>query len=488
MDLRDLLEISIGNLRRMKLRATLTVSGVVIAIGAFVSMVSFGAGIQQNVSAEYEKLGLFTAMQVYRTDAGDLPDSVAPGVLNRAAVRRLSELPGVRLAYAYEAFSVSATLDTITIETDAQVLPVAALGTRAFSNLLAGRRIGDSTVGEALVTDRFLEEMSIEEPDSIVGRTLVLAVKSSTLDSGIVAVFSDEDRAVRERLRAVRFDSLFRSNYAESVVVQELGAAVKRFMGGYLNKPMVTTDTLTVVGVLEQPGSGRLQVKPVIVPETTARKFAALGGATDPTTLAAALQSGELEGLFGGDTTSTDFSRVTLDLEATANYAVISDSIRALGFRPYSFAEQFQEIRKFFFYFDLALGVIGLIALVTASLGIVNTMVMSIIERRREIGILKALGADERDIRRQFLVESAVIGSVGGILGILLGWIVTRIASLVALEVMERQGIDQVELFALPLWLMATAFLFGFLVSLMAGLYPAARAARVDPVEALRNE
>jgi len=125
---------------------------------------------------------------------------------------------------------------------------------------------------------------------------------------------------------------------------------------------------------------------------------------------------------------------------------------------------------------------------VTASLGIVNTMVMSIIERTREIGVLKSLGAEERDIRLLFLAESGMIGTIGALVGILFGWLITRVASVVAHSIMEREGIPKFELFALPLWLILTAFLFGLLVSLVAGLYPAARAARVDPVEALRNE
>jgi len=163
--------------------------------------------------------------------------------------------------------------------------------------------------------------------------------------------------------------------------------------------------------------------------------------------------------------------------------------VEALGFRTYSFAEQFEEIQEFFIYFNMALGLIGLIALVTASLGIVNTMIMSILERTREIGVLKSLGADERDIRILFLVESGMIGSIGAILGIVFGWLITRVASVIARAVMESEGImEDMAFFALPLWLIATAFSFGLVVSLLAGLYPAARAARVDPVQALRSE
>jgi len=95
-----------------------------------------------------------------------------------------------------------------------------------------------------------------------------------------------------------------------------------------------------------------------------------------------ALQSGRLLSSGNGSGAKT-YGHITLDLEPTTNQSALADSIKALGYRPFSFADQFKEIQKFFFYFDLALGVIGIIALVTASLGIINTLVMSVLERRK---------------------------------------------------------------------------------------------------------
>ena len=128
------------------------------------------------------------------------------------------------------------------------------------------------------------------------------------------------------------------------------------------------------------------------------------------------------------------------------------------------------------------------IALVTAALGIVNTMVMSIIERRREIGVIKSLGAGEGEIRLMFIAESGVIGMTGSVIGIICGWTVTRIISIIAKTVMERREMPVFELFALPLWLILLTICFGLGISLVAGFYPASRAARIDPVEALRSE
>jgi len=490
MILRDLVEMSFGNLRRMKLRASLTISGVVIAIGAFVSMVSFGAGVQENIATEYEKLGLLTTMQALPAKTEDLPDSVSPGTLDEAAVVRLGQLPGVNLAYPFDDLAVTATFDTTIIKADAQALAGAALRTKMFSNLVAGRSFDSSGVGEVLVTRRFLEDIGVKEADSVIGKTLVLSVQSSSLDSALAPLLQNSRQSLRERLRRIDLDSLHQGDYRNRIIRKEVASAAQEFLDGYLHHQATTSDTLTIVGVLDLSGGRQLRIRPIIVSDATARLLSRAGSGPDPAALLSAIQGGSIGHLFDpeSDTSAESYSRVTLDLQATANYAALSDSIKALGFRPYSFAEQFQEIRKVFFYFDMVLGLVGLIALVTASLGIVNTMVMSIIERTREIGILKSLGADERDIRMQFLVESSVIGSVGAILGIILGWAITAVASLVAQRIMENEGIPPVQLFALPWWLILTAFLFGFLVSLVAGLYPAARAARVDPVEALRND
>ena len=109
-------------------------------------------------------------------------------------------------------------------------------------------------------------------------------------------------------------------------------------------------------------------------------------------------------------------------------------------------------------------------------------------ERRREIGVLKSLGADDLDIRMLFLFESGTIGAVGAVFGIGLGWLVSRLGSFIAQTVMENKGVEPVDFFAVPLWLIGAALVIGIVVSITAGLYPAARAARVDPVSALRSE
>jgi putative ABC transport system permease protein len=115
-------------------------------------------------------------------------------------------------------------------------------------------------------------------------------------------------------------------------------------------------------------------------------------------------------------------------------------------------------------------------------------MVMSILERTREIGIMKAIGGSEGEIKTIFFVEAAVIGVAGAALGLVLGWCVTRVANLVVNVRILPEGEAAVNLFYFPAWLILGAVGFSVLVSLAAGLYPAFRAARIDPVEALRHD
>jgi putative ABC transport system permease protein len=124
--------------------------------------------------------------------------------------------------------------------------------------------------------------------------------------------------------------------------------------------------------------------------------------------------------------------------------------------------------------------------LAVASIGIVNTLVMAILERRREIGIMKAIGASDSDVKRVFFAEAGAMGLVGGGAGVLLGWLIGRAINAGTNIYLARQGAGSVEVWYVSWWLVAGAIGFSLAVSLLAGWYPASRASRLDPVEALR--
>lgn len=163
-------------------------------------------------------------------------------------------------------------------------------------------------------------------------------------------------------------------------------------------------------------------------------------------------------------------------------------TIEQMGLHVFSISDQLEEFKRGFLIMDSLLGAVGTVALFVAALGIINTMVMSILERTREIGIMKAIGGSKNEIRLIFFVEAATIGLIGALFGLILGWIVTRIANMIANSQFLPQGEPPVDFFYFPLWLILGAVVFSIVVSLAAALYPANRAARVDPVKALRHD
>jgi putative ABC transport system permease protein len=129
------------------------------------------------------------------------------------------------------------------------------------------------------------------------------------------------------------------------------------------------------------------------------------------------------------------------------------------------------------------------VALVVAALGIINTLLMAVLERYREIGAYKALGASDGDIRLLFLAEAGLVGLLGGLGGLVLGRVVSLGLEVVVNAVARDHGIEgPVMVFAFPWPLLGGAVLFAVVVSVLAGVYPAGRAARIDPIRALRGE
>jgi putative ABC transport system permease protein len=159
-----------------------------------------------------------------------------------------------------------------------------------------------------------------------------------------------------------------------------------------------------------------------------------------------------------------------------------------MGFGAFSIIDATKNIQLFFRVFDSLLAIFGSLALTVASLGIINTLAMAILERRREIGVLKALGAADRDVRRLFFAEAGAMGLGGGIVGVFLGWLIGKVLTFGLNVYLARQQLPAIDLSSVTWWMVVLAISISILVSLAAGIYPASRAARLDPVEALRYE
>jgi ABC-type lipoprotein release transport system permease subunit len=182
------------------------------------------------------------------------------------------------------------------------------------------------------------------------------------------------------------------------------------------------------------------------------------------------------------------YSSLSVRVGGPNQVPAVEDAIKKMGFNAFSLVDATRSMRQFFAVLDGFLAIFGSLALAVASIGIVNTLVMAILERRREIGIMKAIGASDADVRGLFFAEAGAMGLVGGAAGVTLGWVIGRLINFGTNIYLKRQNFPPAQIWSVPLWLVLSAIAFSVVVSLLSGLYPAARAARLDPVQALRYE
>jgi putative ABC transport system permease protein len=171
----------------------------------------------------------------------------------------------------------------------------------------------------------------------------------------------------------------------------------------------------------------------------------------------------------------------------------VADSIKAMDFEAFTPQSFVQGINSFYVVLQVVFGGVGAIALLVAAIGIANTMAMAILERTREIGLMKAVGATNRDVLSVFLGEAAGIGFVGGLGGIALGWSAGQVINVLALAYLTSQaaqsgGPPPTSAIFTPAWLLPFSLLFATFIGLVSGLYPALRAATLVPVTALKYE
>jgi ABC-type lipoprotein release transport system permease subunit len=503
----DILRLALRNLREAKLRAALTTMGVVVGVSVIVTMVSFGLGLQRNLVDRFRELDLFNEITVYgrsvsalvtqelnrrarggggeggeaREGAGDGRRSrTSERALDDTALEEIGRMPGVAYVEPNVTFRayVRANGGTLQLSLGGARVPNAASRFQKFS---AGRMIASPEAGEAVVDSEFLRLFGFKTPADAVGQTLELLAPPEEGDGGeteegdglsFFGIPLDEPRGQGEKAG------------------EEKKAETP---GGQL-----VAETFEIVGVLQDevdqreggPAGGRrfrgvMPESRVYVPLGVARVWSARHrNSLDAVALALARESGII-----GEGEAEGYMSATVRV---SDPSVASDVVKRLkdaGFNAFSLLDELDEIRTVFLIINSALGLLGGISLLVASFGIANTMIMSIFERTREIGIMKAIGADDLDIKLIFFVEAAVIGFAGGSTGALLAWGIDRVANQLAFKfLLEPRGASFIDFFSIPPWLWLGAIIFAILVAVLAALYPAARASRIDPVRALRHD
>jgi putative ABC transport system permease protein len=455
MKARDLTELAVRNLREAILRNSLTTLGVAVGVASLVAMLSLGVGLQELANKRLSGSGLFDAIFITpRSNMrgfGAQPRANAPPAaeaqpLDEDARQKIAQIANVVEVYPEIRFPTEIRFEGKPHMTMVAGVPDSSRNGGSFEGM-NGKFFSGPSSDEAILQIEFAKELS-EKPETLLGKELVLRyAERQALPPDSAAKDSGKGRGSGNAPEA-----------GFSIVPHE--------------------KKLKVVGIVEtEPaagfggfGRGRL-----LIPNEVAQALRIA-------------QANDLRDVLRGTNSKPSFMSLTARVKSPKQVQAVEDSIKKMGFMAFSLLDATRNLRLIFTVFDLFLGIFGSLALAVASLGIINTLVMAILERRREIGVLKALGAADSDIRKLFFAEAGAMGLFGGVLGVAIGWFIGRLITWGTNFYLRRQDLPGIDLTSVPWWLMLGAITFAVVVSLAAGLYPASRAARLNPVEALRYE
>jgi putative ABC transport system permease protein len=476
----DLIELAGRNLREAGLRNSLTTLGIGVGVASLVAMLSLGIGLQKLATRQLGRSGLFdTVVVTSRTDSrGPRFAQAAPVTgqskpLDDAARHSFEQMPNV--AEVYPNFSA---VGDVRLESDKTgnhftvvgTLPQSARNSEAFDDV-QGTFFSAQDAQEAIILSDFGRDLlnlprephgadvklTREQADQLLGKYIVL--KYHKREAGESAPLAGKST----RKGQPDPDDIDNADEKQSEDMQSFNLVPRQLK-------------LRIVGIVSsEPNRGLRQGRtPVFLPLALAESLDMV-------------QAGELWTTLRPSETKT-YVALIVHVARSKAVAQVEDDIRKQGFTTFSILDASKGITRFFTFLDLFLGIFGSLALAVASLGIVNTLVMAILERRREIGIMKALGASDGDVKRIFFFEAGSMGLLGGALGAGLGWTIGRVINFATNIYLQRQDIKPENFWVIPPWLIGAALAFSVFVSLFAGLYPASRAAKLDPVQALRHE
>jgi putative ABC transport system permease protein len=459
----DLGELALRNLREALLRNSLTTLGVAVGVASLVAMLSLGVGLQDLASRRLANSGLFdTVLVTSRRNLRDFnrssADKSAPPQkarpLDDDARKEMEQLPNVVEVYPQIRFPTEVRYNGNPFSTVVAGVPVSARGNGAYDGM-QGNFFSSPIADEAILQIEFAKDLS-DQPSTLIGKELIVRyVERQPLASQAAPADPTTAKKVDGSAAASANDAI---NEGFSIVPRE--------------------KKLRIVGIIEtEPAAG-------FGGFGNGRLFIPLDVAT---TLRAA-QVTDLRDAVRTPSGKPTYANLTVRAKSPSQVEAIETSIKNIGFSTFSLLDATRNLRLFFTIFDLLLAIFGSLALAVATLGIVNTLVMAILERRREIGILKALGAADLDVKQLFFVEAGVMGLFGGIIGVCMGWLIGRAVTWGTNLYLHRQNLPPAHVFSVPWWLVLGGIAFAVVVSLAAGLYPATRAARLNPVEALRYE
>jgi ABC-type lipoprotein release transport system permease subunit len=517
MNFFDIIALAWRNLRQSKLRTALTVTGVVVGVAAIITMVSLGIGLQNNLLRDaLGRIDLFTQILVTgpgvdallamselnaAEDSGGggdpapasdgkaspAPTPIATRLLDDAAITELQSINGVRYAVPNFTFGNFIQYEGRTRHAIIGGAPISIEYNPRFKEFLAGRHISGEEAQEVVVTERFISWVRKKPSEAFDRRRRPRA----PFQNNSTPSKPDERRQKAAEEVIGKELVLLTMPEKDAAPTSVFGIPLIPDLGGVSEKPPAKPVDATaegferriyrIVGVLKtQEGFdiNNFLYSDMFIPLAQAREYREVN--RNPME-----RMGEV---LAGD---TGYQSAEVRVGDLSQIEAVETEIKKRGFAFRKFGNQIEDIRRIFMIVNATLALIGGIALLVASFGISNTMIMSIRERTREIGIMKSIGGSNGEIMRIFFVEAILIGLTGGVLGVISGWGTDRLLNAWANRYVAQQvgrAIRHIEFFTIPWYLIAGAITFAVLVSLIAAIYPAFSAARVDPIKALRYE
>jgi putative ABC transport system permease protein len=446
MKIFDLVRLILGNLSRRKARVALTAIGVVIGTAAVVILVSLAIGLQKNANEQLYGIGDLTQIQVM--PAYDMQGGGGGGMVVQVGGGGGKE---------------------------GQPQPARLLTNSALDELRAISGVALVIPREYLMTGVLVKYQKLEGGSGIIG------VESPNLaDLGLEATQGGTElgrgTVVIGAMVANNFyDPRIRPGQDPPPPPDLYGQQIQLVISKYDSQGNETRKNLSVrvTGVLKETR-----------------------GESDYTMYFPLDQIKSLNEWAQGhhiNYNKEGYSQVVVKVQDVEKVLDISDQITQMGFQAFTPQSFVQGINNFYVILQFIFGGVGAIALLVAAIGIANTMAMSILERTREIGLMKAVGATNRDVLAIFLGEAAGIGFIGGLGGVIIGWLAGQGINVIALVYLANQAGQQggappsIAVYT-PFWLPLFALIFSTIIGMISGLYPALRAATMIPVLALKYE
>jgi putative ABC transport system permease protein len=445
MKLLDLVRLIFGNLSRRKARVALTAIGVVIGTAAVVILVSLAIGLQKNANEQLFGIGDLTQIQVspaYEMQEGMVVQMGPMGgggggsgmpqparLLTNSALDEIREIPGVKFVMPREYLMTGVMVKYQKLEGGVGIIGV---DTKDLASLGLEAVEGDTALGRGTVVIGAMVPMNFYNPRQRPGEE---------------PPPPPQLYGQQIQLTIFKWDS----------------------QGNEIRKNF----SLRVSGVLKETR-----------------------GESDWTIYIPFEQVKSLNEWSMGrriNYNKDGYGQVIVKVADVEQVLDISEQITEMGFQAFTPQSFVQGINNFYVILQFIFGGVGAIALLVAAIGIANTMAMSILERTREIGLMKAVGATNRDVLAIFLGEAAGIGFIGGLGGVIIGWLAGQGINVIAIVYLANQAGQQggappsVAVYT-PVWLPLFALIFSTIIGMISGLYPALRAATMIPVLALKYE